>query len=384
MAQDFVDSVDAFKQTFTSPVEEGFSTPDHPDDLPPEDANMQKFKDGLQNFDEHDGSSDPQGQPKPERKRRGNKTPFKQRIDQLVARAGDAEQQAFFLAQQNAEKESINAQLQSRLMDMEKELSKEKQVKNAYYESDLDTREVALKRELKRAKEDGNVDLEVELDSELAEIKAKKSTFELWKSEQANREKERLENEEYMPIEQTISQPYYAPQPQQPINEDFEEWVSHNSWYEKNPQLRNEAIKIAAEMENYLSFNGMDDMIGTYEFFDSISNIMRDKYAAPEDMHPQSRPQQQRESYRMPNTVAPVTRLGTSMADQYVARNPNSHSNRRVALNSSEYRLARNLQIPVGGGRFISGDAALERYERAKNYPQSPNEGGSPYRLTIL
>ena len=123
-------------------------------------------------------------------------------------------------------------------------------------------------------------------------------------------------------------------------------------------------------------------MIGTYEFFNTISNVMKDKYEAP--LEPQQR-QPQQQGYRMPSPVAPVTRSGTSMADQYVSRRPNSSGQtRRVALSSDEYQLARNLQIPLGGGRYLNGDSALERYERAKNYPESPHGDGSPYRLTIL
>lgn len=392
MSDNFKESVEAFKQTFS---EEGFSPAVSEDDVvavnvPQVENQSQRDTTHLSPFDDHE-ERDEEVEPTPDfndqpKRRRGNKNPYKQRINQLTARIGDAEQSAFFLAQQLAEKEAIIAQQNAALQEKEHILSREKEFKNAYYESDLDNRERSIKNELKRAKEEGDIEAEIELSSELADIKGKKNAFELWKSEEARKQQEMLTNEPYVPYEQTLTNPYAQPQYQEPVNEDFSEWLESNQWYAKNPSLKEEADMIAQELAKRMSFNNMEDKIGTYEFFDSVVNIMRDRYSvsggqdeeSPQQMQPQQRPRTTQSS------VAPVTRAGTSMADQYLARNQGRTSGRQVALSQEEYKLARNLQIPAGKGVYVSGDEAIKRYEKAKNYPASPHEGGTPYRLTIL
>lgn len=378
MSENFKESVEAFKQTFS---EEGFSPVETEDDTGNPSNQVEHSSESsteLSPFDSDEGSEEGEEQP---RRRRGNKNPYKKRINQLTARAGDAEQNAFFLAQQLAERDAIIAQQNAALQEKDQILSQKTEFANAYFESDLDNQEHFVKRELKRAKEEGDIDSEVELSSKLADIKSKKTAFEQWKVLESRKQQEMMANEPYIPYEQTIAQPFMQPQYDEPVNEDFAEWVESNQWYSKNPSLKEEADMIAQEMAKHMSFNGMDNLIGTYEFFDSVANVMRDRYSSEEQ---KQKPQQQQRGRPMQSPVSPVTRSGTSMADQYLARNPNRVSNRQVSLSAEEYKLARNLQIPTTGGRYLSGDEALRHYEKAKNYPASPHEGGSPYRLTII
>lgn len=371
MSDNFKESVDAFTKTFT---EEGFSPAQTPEEFSGELSSEAVPSDELLESSESIDESGEAGK----RRQRRNKISYNKRINQLTARLGDSEQNTFFLAQQLAEKEAIIAQQNAALQEKESSLYREKENRNAYYESDLDTQERSIKNELKRAKEEGNIDAEVELSSQLADVKGKKNAFELWKSEESRKNQEKLLNEEYIPYEQTITQPFIQPRYEEPVNEDFAEWVETNQWYANNQSLKEEADIIANEMAKHMSFNGMDNLVGTYAFFDSVANVMRDRYSTSDQIE---QPQRQR---TMQNHVSPVTRSGTSMADQYIARNPGRGNVKQVSLSVDEYKIARNLQIPTGGGRYLSGDDAIRYYEKAKNYPASPHEGGSPYRLTII
>jgi hypothetical protein len=69
------------------------------------------------------------------------------------------------------------------------------------------------------------------------------------------------------------------------------------------------------------------------------------------------------------------------MADQYVQnRFPSQGQNTVRALTKEEYAIARHLPIRQKGEGEVD---LVRRYAQAKNYPRSPLEGGSPWRLTI-
>lgn len=369
---------------WTAPAEFGFSADeqavrdDAQNSLNEEQAHISSpFDDHpneVQNFDEE------HHEPK-ERKRR-KKNPFQKRIDQLVYEKGTVEQNNAFLAQQLAEKEAFLAQQQARLQEYEQKINQKDEYANEYFETTLDTQESNLKSRLKQAKEEGDVDAEVEIIDQLADLKSTRATHEAWKIQEQVRKQQELQNEDYVPYEVNVKPP---PMPKV-ADLEFQEWLAENQWYQ-NPQLKSEADSVANELSNILLFNNQGDIIGTPDFRESVTKIMKERYGvgysdpAPSnydegDYYP--------DAYRsnmapQRSSVAPVTRPGTTMAHNYMNQRGGERFGR--ALSKEEYEVARHLVSRKGNESEMD---LVRRYQKAKNYPKSPLPGGSPYRLTIM
>lgn len=314
--------------------------------------------------------------------KRRKRNPSNRRVEEALYQRGIAEQQSTFLAQQALEKDRIIAEQQRQLQQYQQALHNTEEQRMQDFDTNLDTLEDSILQKMKRAKEDGDVDSEVQLNAELADIKAKKTTNEyaMYQKRLQNEQQARqIQEEPYEPIETFIPPVNHAP----PVNEEFEDWRSVNQWYDTSPRLRQKADQYAAELSDTLAFNNMGHLIGTPEFMDSVSNMIREEYGigqqeaqnANMDYEPQS--YQQTPSY---NVAAPTRR--SSMADQYVnAPQPRNQTGPLRALSKEEFGIARHLQVKNRG----EGEADLvRRYAQAKNYPKSNLPGGTPYRLTIV
>jgi hypothetical protein len=290
------------------------------------------------------------------------------------------------LEQQNNFKNSVIEDQQRQLQEIQNQLQHKDKLSNDYFETALQERESAIIREIKRAKEDGDVDVEVKLIEELADIKAKKSTnslFQYQQQEQAAERVERFKQQDYVPIETTI------PTNNSNVPAEFREWLEENTWYNTSPRLRQEADVIAQDLSDRFAFNNEGHLIGTPYFFQCVTDSMQDRYRLANKAP--ARKMMERDAYEdeivVPeyespvNNVAPVTRRGINMADQYVQnRFPSQGQNTVRALTKEEYAIARHLPIRQKGEGEVD---LVRRYAQAKNYPRSPLEGGSPWRLTI-
>jgi hypothetical protein len=331
------------------------------------------------------------------RKDRKKRTPSNRRLEELIYERGTLEQQNNFLAQQAAQQAAEKAALLEKLQQYEAAMAKQAEERNEHYEEVLDSQEDALLQAIKRAKEDGDIDAEVKLINNLADVKARKTTneYDLYqKRYQAKLREESIKDEPYVPIE-TFAQP----QKQERLPEVFQDWLEDNSWYESNPKLRQEADTFAEDYANRLSFNNLGHLIGSPEFYENISKVMNDRYGSksnPSDEGYNEQPDDtnystyenrhqpeypvQASPYASQTPVAPVTRRGLNMADQYVQTQRNTQGPLR-ALTKEEFAIARHLQVRNRG----EGEADLvKRFAQAKNYPKSPLPGGSPHRLTII
>ncbi len=292
---------------------------------------------------------------------------------------------------ENKLKEAQNQELLIRLQEKERLLSeKQNQVEEAVnndhnrYVNSLGLREQSILSELRVAKEEGDIQKEIEMTQAMAQVVAEKSTYDLYKSQIHNQQRQDNNYEE-----DNYSTQHYAPQvPYQ--DQEYEEHDSENEhlddWLERNPwadpssskyswRLRGEAQEISSEMDKFLSDSGRADIIGTPEYFDSLDKLMREKYDTSNE-----RPQQN-SGYSGGSMVAPVSRSGSSMSDQYVSRNPNS-TRGGMSLTKEEYAIARNLQIPMPNGRMRSAAEAIELYKEGKRHNKS-NDPLHPNRLTI-
>ena len=339
----------------------------------------------------------------PGRRERKKRTPSNRRVEELIYERGTLEQQNMFLAQQAMERDAIIADQNTKLQAYQNALQQKEDQRSQAFDENLETREDTLLHDIKRAKEDGDINEEVRLINELADVKAKRNTHAYAQSQRMERQQQRaqqIQDEPYEPYET------YIPTPPQsaPVNEDFQDWVENNPWYLNSPRLKDQADSIAQELADRLAFNNQNHLIGTAEFFESVGNLMHsqygqskgtgsyepvdnyqdeapvDNYSTYENRHQSEYPAQATNTYSSRSTVAPVTRRGVNMADQYIQNQRSSNGPLR-ALTKEEFAIARYLPVRQRG----EGEADLvRRFSQAKNYPKSPLGGGSPHRLTII
>lgn len=347
-------------------IEEGFRVSDDNFD-----------QDKLENELDEKKSSVEEKQDSPSKYRKKNSNPFKKRIDQLTYENKLKEQQKYELIQKLQEKERLIA-------EKEELLSKNEQYKNAYYENNLQTREEAIISELKNAKEEGDIDKEVDLQKALAQVKAEQSTYSLYKTQEELRKHNEYKEEKYSDsnYEKYLypQTPQYSPEEEyesEDYNEAYAEWLSENPWADHNSRyfshkLRSEIDAFASELNDRLSFNGQSDLIGTPAYFQTLSNVMKDKYYVGDEDDDNSN----NTNNNHYNVVAPVNRKGSSMADQYMSRNQNNTRN-STKLTPDEYEIARNLQIRLPNGNYASTQEAIKLYAESKaklQNSQNPNK----------
>jgi len=338
----------------------------------------------------------------PPRERKKKHTRDK-RIDQLTAINGSLQQQNFFLQASLADKERIAEEAQVKLRQAEEFAFQSKTMSHNIYDRSLLEKEGLVRDQLLKAREEGDLALEIQAIDDLADLKSERKANELYRYQQ---EQERLRQEQeslYQPTETVL--PYQGSyvdprqlqrememEPQVP--DHFSDWLDENPWYEQNTSLKEETNEYANALDKHLAMIGSADMIGTKPYLDMLSKEMRRRYLgeseAPQrpqqpEQHQVAHPvqAQQERPYKMNAPVSPVTRKGSTMADQYLANNPNA-TQKGYSLSPEELQVAKHLQIRSTGGKYTTGESAVKAYQQAKAYPKSPLQGGSPYRLTIL
>lgn len=324
------------------------------------------------------------------------------RIDQLTAINGSLQQQNFFLQASLAEKERIATETQAKLHQAEEFAYQSKTMSHNMYDHSLLEKEGLVREKLLKAKEDGDLSLEIQAIDELADLKSERKSNELYRYQQ---EQDRLRQEQeslYQPNETALPYQGSYADPRQlqmememepQIPDHYADWLDENPWYEQNAALKQETNDYANALDKHLTMIGSADMIGTKPYLDILSKEMRRRYLG--ESEPAQRPQQQQHQsapppqlqqerpYKMNAPVAPVTRKGATMADQYLANNPNA-TQKGYSLSQEELQVAKHLQIRSPTGKYTTGESAVKAYQQGKNYPASPLQGGSPYRLTIL
>lgn len=369
---EFQDKVSQYKQTI---VDSGFTTgddiPSMGDDSPINDVPTIRVEDSSE---ETPQESHQEVEHKQKDKKVSGKTvsSLKRRLEQVTYEKSIREAQTQELMARVQEQER-------RLAEQQALLEQSEQYKNTYYENNLQTRESAILNELKTAKEEGDIDKEIALSKELAKIAADQSTYGLYKSQLRNQSSYDQQNIYPQPtfgsdLKYQNQDPNYLPQQtyEEPYNEAYDAWLEKNPWADPesrnfSPRLVEEANKLVSELDDMLRYNGDSDRIGTSDYYNTIDNLMSERYGIRKQ---EQRPRESQESQY--SNVAPVSRNGSSMADQYMARNPDN-TRRNISLTEDEYKIARNLQIKLPDGRWRpGGDEALRRYMEAKKF-KNPN-----------
>jgi hypothetical protein len=372
---EFTDKVEQYKQVIRDKVvEPGFTTGDELPDISGESGitdipniNIENDSSQEDHQEEHQESSQDEDKGLKEIRR----------VEGLKKRLKDVTYEKKIRESQTRDLMAKLQEQERRLAEQQAMLEQSEQYKNTYYENNLQTRETAILNELKVAKEEGDVDREIALSKELAKVAADQSTYGLYKSQMRN------QPPAYEP-HPTYNDPNIYPEPnfgnglrpqednydyEEPVNEAYENWLYKNSWADPasrnfSPHLREEANKLANELDDMLRYNGDADVIGTPSYFASIDEAMSQRYGIKK----QERTPVSREPQNSSYSVAPVSRSGSSMADQYMRRNPNSTRN-SVQLTEEEYKIARNLQIKMPDGTWRSGPEAMRRYMEGKKIP---------------
>jgi hypothetical protein len=361
---EFQTKVESFKQTLQDP---GFTTSDDGiTDTPTiqgEDLDSKSHEEQDHSEEVHD--QEPVRDSKPKRTRNKKVEVMRSHIDQL------AHENALRTAQNQELLERVKRQEQL-LSEKQQQLEQNEQHKEAYYETTLQTQEASILNALKVAKEEGDVDAEVKLSQALAQVTAQQATHNLYKSQLKNKnsfqphtiDDDSDQSITYFPTH-NITQDYDDVGTDDQGYDALEDWIERNPWanpesHSFSPRLRQEANEIATELEEMLKYNNVSHIIGTPEYFNSLDKIMSDRYGTHTS---DTKKSSGNANYNF--NVAPVSRSGSSMADQYISKNPNS-TRQHMSLTPDEYKIARNLQIKLPNGRYATGDEAVRRYAEAK------------------
>lgn len=110
-----------------------------------------------------------------------------------------------------------------------------------------------------------------------------------------------------------------------PIREEYAEWLDNNPWFSKdsphyNPDLAQEAIDGARELNKYLQLNQMTHMIDTKDYYDALDDLVKSKYNINESRGNRVNDDEEiLEDFprnKAARVVAPVNRSGQGTADR--------------------------------------------------------------------
>lgn len=240
---------------------------------------------------------------------------------------------------------------------------------------------------LRAAKDAQDVDIEVALQDRLTQISAAQLRM--------RDEHDKNDQEDYFYSQPVIgdyanSALYDSHQGAEPSyeSENFSQWLEKNAW--ANPKSRSysreldmEMHQISEDLDKTLRFNGKDDLIGSPEYFDSLSYAMQQRYGVPPAKEEPRQQQAPAAPPRYAGGVTPVSKPGSSMAEQYVSQNPHLRDYTSV-LSKAEIEMYRNTIIPISPGKTLSGDAAVRfMAERKAGRKMNLTHNGRMSQLTL-
>lgn len=246
---------------------------------------------------------------------------------------------------------------------------------NIYYERSLEDNEQRILRELELAKEEGDIKKEIEIHRQLADVTSQKHTQLLSKA----LAKQQPVVENYQP-NYPVNPPLYpesAPE-QYSAHEQYDEsdpedefdpqqeWLRLNPWANPlsdkyDPDSSYELRGLSQELNKILIDNNRSDMIGTPEYLNSLSSLMNEQRGNPNNDNNPTVSRNNMKSY----PVAPVTKKGSSMADQYLSRN----NYQGYSVPDDEIAMARKM-IPVYSNihkRPFTEEEVMKELKRGKS-----------------
>lgn len=295
-------------------------------------------------------------------------TPKKQTIDRNQRRINEITYRAKLSEEQNMQLAARAQEDARRIASLTNELAHQKKIANQYFDNNQQLTELQLSEALKEAKMVGDVDGEVSIQRQMAKLQAERSTFDLYKYQQAQQDAAQAPYNDSDVVEYPISQlppisSYnYENAEQSSEEETLSNWLADNPWADEGDPnydegLVNEAMQYKSVIDKQLKLERKAHLIGSKEYLDTISNVIRNNYLgeqeetqAPsnnnfesqEDSHPI--PQH---NYQTRAAVAPVYHSGgSSMAEQYATSQ--RHNASITPLKPDQYNAIRDLAQTTG------------------------------------
>lgn len=220
------------------------------------------------------------------------------------------------LYNQYLQKDSNQANLQRQIQELNEKLNASAQAQDKQIALNVKHEENIIKQSLLRAKNEGDYESELKYTEQLAELKAKKHAYEAYKYSIEDQNARYKNNEPYVPV----VEPLLTPPPRQTSgNPHFDEWLQDNQWYASDPALREEADQVASELRKRLTLDNSAHLIGTYEFFDSVSEILRGNY--------NSSPKNVAQNYQQPTYEEDENDMEFDDPNNPIRYNPNGNQN---------------------------------------------------------
>lgn len=294
----------------------------------------------------------------PQREDFNSKAEYEQALKQLEYERQRAQQlEATLYQTENQYMNNINV--------LQNELAQKNLQEAQNYEKALLSEEKRIKNALYLAKEEGDTKAEIGLFDALAEIKSKKEALKIYNQnlQQPIQQQIPVQNS-YQPIVEPIYQQNMQPSESEKV---FNEWVSKNSWYNFDENLRKEADELGAEFAKVLHMSDASKYVGTKAFYDTISDELQKKYGMKKESASSSSKYNvaPASTYSNPtvNTKGPKT-----MAERYNQQNPGKQ--KTVKLNRWEYQVAINT-TPRDNPNMSQAER-VKRWVKAYDPPKDP------------
>lgn len=350
------------------------------------------ISDGESTFSMDDMPADEPQVPEPKAKGRSKRksTSIEEKIKSLEMALQAESQRNQTLYEQYVKKETTQASLQRQIQELNEKLAASAQAQDKQIALNVKHEENKIKQALLQAKNDGDYEAELNYTEQLAELKAKKHAYEAYKYSIEDQNNRLRETEPYVPQ----IEPIITPSRRETVNSHFSDWVQENPWYQQDKMLSAEADEIALELQKRLNLENSSHLIGTYEFFDTVGQILKSKYqvadtsggdtsqdqyeevidnqaynVAPSPAYQQSQYQPARPAQPHPVAptqpayprygVAPVTQ-SPNMAQAY-AQNSGSQYKNKVTLTPEQRRMAHLLPSRDGNDTLLDKEIRFAR-----------------------
>ena len=289
----------------------------------------------------------PEEEFRPSHKRKKRPHPG-ERIGQYAHKAKTYETAANMLFEQTkAQKEKIEA------------LEREKQ---AFKEHALQLKADYAREVYEKAAEDGDVEKQAAAQNYMTQFNTELTLL---------KNKESKDDYHYQEPENLNEFLNYVPTPR--TNVYAEEWLAENPWFDStpgnpdfDPEMAQEAMQLSSIFDRELRRSRRSDVIGTPDYFDAISEAVRDKFGLTED-------NEYEETYEEPSYQAPAPRQNIAPVSRSSGGNasrPATSHQRTVYLNSTEKELALSLDY----GANLTAQEKLKRYADSKYKMEQENK----------
>lgn len=197
-----------------------------------------------------------------------------------------------------------------------------------HYDNNVQLRIDTAKKEKLKALEIGDMEAVVERDQELAEAVAELKNIQSWKTQESIRQ--------YNQQQEAQQQQQYHEQPHVELNEETENWIEANPWFDPNsrehiPEVFEDVNDYIASLDEHLARTGKDHQRFTKAYFNKIDAYVNDTYGKQAPIAPAPIKMKSSNQY-----VEPVRNKSS------VAAPPRREV---ITLDPEEKRMAKNLGV---------------------------------------